>query len=742
MRLRLLLLWGSLVASACGRSFSEDLVKTTTGGATGALGTGTTAASGTTGSGTSGNGTTGSSTAGTTGITTMGIGSTSAATTSSTGVGTTSSSSSSGTTTSGSTTGGNCGVGQCVLADGSCGWDSVGSGPCGLTGVTGNLDCCPGLVCTSNNFCVQANGGAVCNANSQCESGICGISGTGHCCNSSCSTNGICGATDCDTSGACAYPGSTTPCLAGSCSGNTQISGSFCDGMGGCPSQSTTDCTPYVCAGTQCLTSCTDTTSCTSAHFCDPVGQLCCPNLAAGGTLYVDSVQGSEGVCCGGAQTPCTTLNEAMAIIDADSLGGTTIVTTVDGGGGDWNPAAESYPVHLGWGVELSAPGVYFLDPLGNARAAIFDIDNYSTSDTFGYASMVGTAVDPIGVGMNAANTVQTDDTSAIRVAAGNTLYIANANVNGSADNPHQIQCIRLVAGATLWPGADQSGAVTGTVTIGNTLGNESTDGYQGIVCDTDGVSRGCTIQDAPLVGQSALIIQGQEYIDIQAEDFSSITLTSNPVIGVPPSDAGFNTCPSKRDAKLVNGSAAIQLNGAATLTFKNGTVQCIASPAFQLVSPGTNGPPKAIIDNTIIRNTDLAIYATAGGIASVTNSTLQYNFVGVQQDTDGVADGTVDLGDGGNTVICSSNVESSTLNMYPGIDVFNTSAATLQASNVAWDTASPDFFTCDTNTPPTCSCALAACSTDAGSNDMDAVSTTDAGIDTTGNTQSPHGCN
>jgi hypothetical protein len=45
------------------------------------------------------------------------------------------------------------GQGQCLQAGTVCGWSEVGGGPCGLS-VPGDLDCCPGLICGSSNFCV------------------------------------------------------------------------------------------------------------------------------------------------------------------------------------------------------------------------------------------------------------------------------------------------------------------------------------------------------------------------------------------------------------------------------------------------------------------------------------------------------------------------------------------------------------------------------------------------------------
>jgi hypothetical protein len=253
-------------------------------------------------------------------------------------------------------------------------------------------------------------------------------------------------------------------------------------------------------------------------------------------------------------------------------------------------------------------------------------------------------------------------------------------------------------------------------------------------------------------MGMNSVIIQGQEGADIQASDFSNISLSSSPVIGVPPTKAGFNQCPFKPDGQSsANFLAAVWVSGKSSVSLQSATVQCIAGYAFFQQSSST-GSPTVTIDRTVIQNTDTAIYAQAGTTA-VTNSTLNYNFVGVWQDTDfnNGAAVAVDLSGGGNTVICSSNVESSQGSTFPGIDVYNTNTANLKADSVAWDTAGPDYFQCD-NFFSSCVCNNATCTTTAGGDDMDAVQGTtilpDGGtgtfgsITTTMNTQATNGCN
>jgi hypothetical protein len=396
-----------------------------------------------------------------------------------------------------------------------------------------------------------------------------------------------------------------------------------------------------------------------------------------------------------------------MGLIDEAGATRVTITATVDGGAGDWAPGGEVYPVVLGWGAELTAPGVYFVD--ANAHnTSIFEVAFYSSKDTAGYASIVGSSASPIGIGMNATNTAQTSDRTAIDVLG--TLYLANASVNGSANNG--ADGIHVTGTGTLILGEDQSGGVMGTVHIGNALRTMATDGINGIV------SAGI-IQDVMLPGGlSSVVIEGQGFADL-VSTAGTIALASNPVFGSAPLGKGFGSCGIRHDW---NGLAVLD----GTIAVANATFECI-----NLNAVGVEGGA-VTVSNSLIRNCQYGL-ATIGGSITADNCTIMYSVAGVAQEG-----GTVDLSGGGNTVICSSSREDTIMQgLFPvGMDVYNAGTGSLNASNVAWDTAGPDYFTCSADFT-TCTCNNASCSTNPGSDDMDAV-TLDAGIITTGNTQSP----
>ncbi len=599
-----------------------------------------------------------------------------------------------------------------------------------------------------------------CASDDACQSGICGVAGVGNCCDWACApTDPPCGATDCDpTFGACTFPKNTTLCgsVMASCMNDIQQNPSACDGTGNCDNNpGTTPCTPFVCSTDACFTACTDITSCVSGDVCDTVASTRCSPIASGATITVDAANGSDSTaCCGyGGAAACKTVNHAMALIDASQAKNVSIDASLGGQGGDW-PAGETYPMKLGWGAELVAPGVYFLDRLG-LNQEIIDIAPYSASDTVGYASIVGGAGNQIGIGLSAAHTNQLTDVAGVRVEKGQTLYIADALLNSSALGASA--AIVVAAGGNLVLGEDQPAAIMGTVNIGNDDNRLSSAGWNGIVCETAN-STGCTITDAPLGSQSSIIIQGQQNADISAVDFASITLTSAPLIGVAPAGGGFNECPvpstpataisptGKPDVSISNGGAVL-LQGQATMTFENGTVQCISGDGFQLLkSQNGDGTPTLTLINATIQNTEEAVYVSAGK-ATISGSTIQFNYNGVKQTGDGTNLVTIDLSVAGtdgvlNTVVWSDGMESINAvkgsTSIPGINVLNDTTATLNASNVAWDTSGPDVFSCDAATLATCTCVSSPCSNTGGMQDMDAVYDSTGTITTTGNSVSP----
>ena len=297
--------------------------------------------------------------------------------------------------------------GTCVTNPVACP-NNLGCNPAGLacnTSCKVLADCARGFYCDNDaGGCIPQSVHGPCVENDACTSLVCGIAGVGDCCNSACtSTSATCAAPGCDSSsGDCLYPTASLACgsTLESCSAGTQQNPSVCDGMGNCPTPGVTQCTPFICGMNACFTTCTDSTSCVSGAFCDTADSSCCASgaagLASGGTITVDGANGDDSTaCCGfGGNGACLTISHAMKLIDNALASNVTINASVGGGGGDWAPKGEVYPIVLGWGAELSAPGVYFYDPTGG-NGEILDITSYSANDMLGSASIVGTAKTP-----------------------------------------------------------------------------------------------------------------------------------------------------------------------------------------------------------------------------------------------------------------------------------------------------------------------------------------------------------
>jgi hypothetical protein len=421
--------------------------------------------------------------------------------------------------------------------------------------------------------------------------------------------------------------------------------------------------------------------------------------------MAADSSFGNDAIaCCGtGTNGPCQSLTRSMQLVAAARAANVTLRASIGDAGGDWT-ALELFPVVLGWNVELSAPGVFFYDPFDELET--FDIDSAAYGqggDAGGRVSIVGAPGVPVFIGRNLAGQ-HSRDPSILQVETGNTLYLANADLESNAI--FQTTALTVEAGAGLVVGQDNAGAVTGTVVIGNALGHVTTDGWNGIVCVTDldaGSGGGCDVRDVAMDGTS-LVIEGQNNWGLFASDFSTVSLTSAPVFGVAPSATGFGTCPSKRDA-TASSSSAILLAGTGRLTLGGATLQCIAGDGIDLVASSTGSPQLTLSGSTLQNIGGAALYAVAGA-AKVSSSTFQYNYFGAWQD----GQATIDLGAAtpqqGNTAICCDEREATTPEARAiGVCVVNTSTfgAELQARNVAWDSAGPDIFSCipDRNDPP-----------------------------------------
>ncbi len=615
------------------------------------------------------------------------------------------------------------------------------------TACTSSAQCATGFVCNAG-ACVPPTQVGPCTENDDCTTMRCGVGdgGGGHCCSTVCAlTAPPCGASDCDgETGACAYPDVDTGCgTAQSCDGGIQTNADHCDGKGTCsPGSVSTACAPYICGADACQTRCGPDGGCAAGDACDVEQHMCCAGLQAGGSMAVDSILGDDAVACCGTpgKQPCQSITHAMVVVAAAQLRDVTLLATVDGGAGGWGSPTETYPILLGWGAELKAPGVGFGDPRwgpgANPNRIIFTIGRVSSNDDVGYASLVGT-----DTASNWLFILQPTNLMDIQVQSGSTLYLANVLIDNTVIGVPITgtgSAIDVAAGASLVLGADKAGAVTGTVELSSV--------YTGIECEGgEQGDLGCSVSDVPLNGASSLLIASDDVgtdtvnVGISAGDNTSISLKSAPNIGYELEPFGQLNCGLGPKPAPGVGQGVV-LNGTASMTFENGRVGCIHNQAFYLeASP--SGVPSLTLSNTLITETGLGVYASAG-TAIISGSIFQDNGGGVEQDTDGTNSATIDLSGGGvdgggNVIVCSNKVWSA---VAPGVSVLNRTSLPLNASNVSWDTSGPDVFECDAQLR-NCACESSGCSAVPGSDSMDAVYESTGTITTTGNQLSPVVC-
>ncbi|MFI5298197.1 MAG: hypothetical protein ACHREM_08880 [Polyangiales bacterium] len=236
------------------------------------------------------------------------------------------------------------GTGVCPAAvTSSCGAYNCGATAC-KTSCTADTDCISGDYCSSGACTPQLANGSPATTAHQCASGVvadgvccntacadvcdaCNVGGhvgtctavpvgnpaTGH---GSCTTDGSACGGSCDgtTKTACTYPKTTTECIKASCASGVETLQTFCDGAGHCPTPTTTACTPFLCSGTACGSSCTSNAQCVSGKACS--GGICGTPLSNGSACSSAAICNSgfcaNGICCDAACTDgCDACNVA-----------------------------------------------------------------------------------------------------------------------------------------------------------------------------------------------------------------------------------------------------------------------------------------------------------------------------------------------------------------------------------------------------------------------------------------------
>jgi hypothetical protein len=434
--------------------------------------------------------------------------------------------------------------------------------------------------------------------------------------------------------------------------------------------------------------------------------------VATGANLYVDGKLGADTTCCDSITTPCQTITFAMSEIAAAGATGVTLNVAWNADPkvqADWAPAnGETYPIHLGYGVTLQAPSIFFT-PAATSPSDVFDVYAYDSSDT-GTVTIEGSSTQYMFIGFNSTQKNLTGSTIAVNSGVASEtavpLTLSGVWMNG------QTEALNLGAGADVSLGPSPVIIGSGASTA-KPLALVKSPG-SGIYCKGTSASP-ATLTDLDAGGAGVLEIDQQDtgqpttstIADIYAYDYCTITLSQSPVIGVPP------PCPSPK----VDGEGILD-QGGSSVTLTGATIQCMYNHGIdegETPVGGLSGSPTLSLDSTLIQNTgQTGFKVSSGSASSVTNSTFYHCRFGVVAYTTG----SIDLSGGGNIVACNTSKEPGEYNagggVVAGINVWNdmSNNGSLNASNVLWDDSPPGYWTCtDTGASAShCTCESGTC--------------------------------
>jgi hypothetical protein len=550
------------------------------------------------------------------------------------------------------------------------------------------------------------------------------------------------------SSGGSTSGGSSTGGTDAGCTPTSCPSGKHCSPAGVCVDcLKDSDCTPstLVCAGFFC-------------RACEPAALANAP----GGILAVDGTAGVDTACCGipnvaagppGMAGPCKTIatimsNYVSGILDGGTdadgglmTAGDTIEVTGATAAGDWT-ADTTYPIWLGAGVILHAPGIYFSGSGPNTNPISAYLDGGFTglsqvpTTTFYVAPLYdaddagvrleGATGNPVIIGVNSNGVIAggTSPNTAVQVErpdqnAQETLTIQNANViGGPPGSAADASAYTYGIGLEVGPG----GALNigpAPVQVGNFTVKATPVAGGGIGVHCNGEPLGATVGDnTPDAGTTLtlLTVQGQSY-DIWIDVSCQATLSGNPVFGVAPV---AQVCAEPK----VDGTGALVINNG-VLNLANGTIHCMDVDGLDIEVAA------CLLRNTTITHCGCAATFINGGNLTSTNTGNDRNIFarshfGVWSDSPLTTGAPVMInfsGPGGgvpsgNQATCASPNEPGQCHgsVIPAIDVLNSVERPappphILMDNSYWERAIPPIFVCDGGVASTNGLAPCTCS-------------------------------
>ena len=470
----------------------------------------------------------------------------------------------------------------------------------------------------------------------------------------------------------------------------------------------------------------------------------CCPGLPAGAQLYANDAAGIDAACCGSVSAPCNSLTQTMNnLVAANVIGGGIIAAHGAGANfANWSSDGDifNYPVHLGMGVTLSAPGLTFSQnaqgtfAFGFGANPVFLVAPYpAEAGAPGTVSIQGAPGNPIYVGI---------DLEAETDGGGAVYTVANALVGIVAQGPLDLADV-FVGGSSTGISIQAGGNVTvsGQVNVGFAGAPPGspelpTGPATGIACQ--GMNSGSGMATLTDTAGAALAIGGigLRGTDLAAVDYCNVTLQQPTVFGS--SRLVVGVCPWKTD------HTGVSVDNHSIVSLTGPTIECIYDDAVDVGTNSTSGLPVINLTGGVIAHAGCSgLYATGNGTIKMGGGQIENNYYGAIQDSNGLIHFGVNppSGDTQTIVGCNTNFEDGACfdnSMEPGVDVWNRGTQPIRAQNVAWDHLPPtQDLACGFGTPGACGLSDGedlVCSPSVSNG-------TCGGVVTAGATQSSTGC-
>jgi hypothetical protein len=340
----------------------------------------------------------------------------------------------------------------------------------------------------------------------------------------------------------------------------------------------------------------------------------------AGQDVWVDGFGGTDDAgacCCGQPFVPCQTLTYAMATIADGGTIRVKIHAYMSDGGEIWPNSVETWPVHLGWGVTVTAPNIWFSPPYAEiTNDAVFHVYPYDPTDDY-LVTVQGDTTDPEG-----------------QLKIGLIADGGRAVWGGVLDPPPAIAYVGLPLQLNnIWMSADAYNLVASSnaqvllgplpIHLGSFFGRYPTQGgVIGIDCQQ------ATIED---IGDHTVQIDSQGD-DIVGHYGCSLTLTHGPSLGMRP-DGGYGSCPSPKPDFH---GLSIASNATVTLGSPDqpAELHCFQNNAIAMDTEGEGAIPPILSPVVVFvgneSNSDCYGAWVGGGSLTATSSTFAYNAVGI----------------------------------------------------------------------------------------------------------------